>query len=300
MSSVRRKKRTSALRGCGINPKGFHRSQLKFYAYLIPIAVLMMLPIFFIAISAFKPLDELFAYPPRFFVRRPTLNNFVMLFSLSMNTNIPASRYLFNSIASTVIVVFLNLIISSSAGYVFSKKKFKHKELLFSINTLALMFVPIAVSIPRYFVIVYSGLLNNYMAHIIPLLAMPVGLFLVKQFIDQIPDAVIESAAIEGASNYRILGNIVIPMIKPALSTVAILSFQTAWNSTEASTMYINNETLKNFSFYMSTLSNSTGNIVAGQGVSAAASLIMFLPNLIIFIVLQSRVMNTMAHSGLK
>jgi len=138
------------------------------------------------------------------------------------------------------------------------------------------------------------------MAHIIPVLAMPVGLFLVKQFIDQVPDSIIESAVIEGASSYRILRSIVIPIIKPALSTVAILSFQASWNSVEASTMYINNETLKNFAFYMSTLSNSTGNIVAGQGVSAAASLIMFLPNLIIFIVLQSRVMNTMAHSGLK
>jgi multiple sugar transport system permease protein len=300
MNGVRRKKRTSVLRGSGINPKGFHRSQLKFYAYLMPIAAFMMLPIVFITISAFKPIEELFAYPPRFYVKRPTLNNFIMLLGLSSNTNIPASRYLFNSIASTAVVVLLNLIITSSAGYVFSKKKFKHKELLFNINTLALMFVPVAVGIPRYFIIVYTGLLNSFMAHIIPVLAMPVGLFLVKQFIDQIPDSIIESAAIEGASSYRILRSIVIPMIKPALSTVAILSFQASWNSVEASTMYINNETLKNFAFYMSTLSNSTGNIVAGQGVSAAASLIMFLPNLIIFIVLQSRVMNTMAHSGLK
>lgn len=300
MSYIKRKKRVSALKGSGINPKNFHKSQLKFYVYLAPIAVFMMLPIIFITINAFKPIDELFAYPPRFFVRRPTLDNFAALFSLSANTNIPASRYLFNSIISTAIVMLATLVISAAAGYVFSKKKFKYKNLLFGINTLALMFVPVAVSIPRYFVVVNVGLLNNYLAHIVPLLAMPVGLFLVKQFIDQLPDALIESATIDGASSYQVLWKIVIPMIKPALSTVAILSFQLSWNTTEASTMYINNETLKSFSFYMSTLSNSTGNIVAGQGVGAAASLIMFVPNLILFIILQSRVMNTMAHSGLK
>jgi ABC-type glycerol-3-phosphate transport system permease component len=250
--------------------------------------------------SAFKPVDELFAYPPRFFVKNPTLNNFTQLFSISSSTNVPASRYLFNSIISTLLVVILTLLMSSAAGYVLSKKAFKQKKLLFSINNLALMFVPIAVAIPRYFVIVNSGLQDSFLANVIPLLAMPVGLFLVKQFIDQIPDALVEAAVIDGASDYKILTKIIIPLIKPALATIAILAFQTSWNSTEASTIYINKETLKTFSFYMSTLSNTSGNMVAGQGIAAAASLIMFLPNLILFIILQSQVMNTMAHSGLK
>ncbi len=297
---MKKKRKRSKLRAGGVNPERFSRGQIKFYLYLIPLAAFMLLPIIFITMSAFKPVDELFAYPPRFFVKNPTLNNFTQLFSISSSTNVPASRYLFNSIISTLLVVILTLLMSSAAGYVLSKKAFKQKKLLFSINNLALMFVPIAVAIPRYFVIVYSGLQDSFLANVIPLLAMPVGLFLVKQFIDQIPDALVEAAVIDGASDYKILTKIIIPLIKPALATIAILAFQTSWNSTEASTIYINKETLKTFSFYMSTLSNTSGNMVAGQGIAAAASLIMFLPNLILFIILQSQVMNTMAHSGLK
>ena len=292
--------RRRRLRHNGINPSRFEAGQMKFYAYLIPIAVVMALPIVFILINAFKPMDEIFAYPPRFFVRNPTLRNFADLFSLSTGTSIPASRYLFNSVISTLLVVFGTLLISACAGYVFSKKHFRMKNALFSLNTLALMFVPVAVAIPRYFIIVYTGLQDNFLANVIPMLAMPVGVFLVKQFIDQLPDALIEAAVIDGASDYQILRKIILPLIVPALSTVAILSFQSAWNSTEASTTYINNETVKTFAFYMSTLTGAAGNTVAGQGVAAAATLIMFLPNLVLFIILQSKVMNTMAYSGIK
>ncbi len=288
------------LAGIAINPKKFHKGQIKFYLYLIPMAIFMMLPIIFIFSNAFKPMDELFAYPPRFFVRKPTFENFYRLFNLSGTTNIPASRYLVNSIVITIAVVFFTIILCAASGYVLSKKEFKGKNLLFGINTVALMFVPVAVSIPRYFVIVNLHLIDNFLSNIVPMLAMPVGLFLVKQFIDQIPNSLIEAAKIDGASDYRILRKIIIPLIWPALSTVAILSFQAAWNSTEASSMFINNESLKTFAFYMTTLSSNSGNVVAGQGMAAAASLIMFLPNLVLFIILQSKVMNTMAHSGIK
>ena len=168
------------------------------------------------------------------------------------------------------------------------------------INQAALMFAPVAVQIPRYFVIVYCGLADNFLANILPLLALPTGVFLVKQFIDQIPDSLIEAALLDGATDFQIMKNIIFPLIKSPLSTVAILSFSSAWNSVEASTYYINNDSLKTFSFYVSTLSNQSGNVVAGAGVSAAASLIMFLPSLILFIILQSRVMNSMVHSGIK
>ena len=141
---------------------------------------------------------------------------------------------------------------------------------------------------------------DSFWAQIIPLLAMPVGLFLLKQFIDQIPDALIEAAVIDGADDFTILRRIIIPIIMPAVATVAMMAFQAAWNSTEASAMFVENETLKTFAYYMSTLTGATGNTISGQGISAAASLILFLPNLILFIILQSRVMNTMAHSGLK
>lgn len=313
---MRRTVRRNRIRVIGINPTRFDRGQLKFLAYLIPVAAVMMLPILFIVSNAFKPLDELFQYPPRFITTRPTLQNFANLAATSANKAIPASRYLFNSLVSTLSVVVLNLFITSAAAFCMSKKRYRLKRMLFELNTISLMFVPVAVAIPRYFIIEKLGLIDSFLSSIIPLLAMPVGLFLVKQFIDQIPDSMIEAAYVDGASDYFIVTRIIMPNIAPALATVATLTFQSAWNSTEASVDHINNEAMKNFAFYLTTLTVGGGNAydmvgaltgagsaasaVAGMGVAAAGTLILFVPNLVLFILLQSRVMNSMAHSGMK
>jgi len=288
-----------AFQGTKINPKRFDKSQLKFYAVLVPMALFMVLPVIYIVNQAFKPLDELFMFPPRFFVIKPTLKNFTDLFRTASTTGVPMSRYLFNSIIVTVITVLANILITAASAYVLSKKKFKLKKKLFALNQIALMFVPIAVAIPRFLIIKNVGLSDNFLAHIIPLLAMPIGLFLVKQFMDDIPDALIEAAKLDGANDFQILLKIVMPLVKPALATVGILTFQVVWNATESSSLYISDETLKTFAFYLNTLTSSS-NTIAGAGMSAAAGLIMFLPNLIIFMLLQSKVMNTMSHSGIK
>jgi ABC-type glycerol-3-phosphate transport system permease component len=286
----------------GINPKGFHPSQIKFYVILAPLVLFMLLPIVFVFSHAFKPPDELFAYPPRFFVINPTTKNFTDLFARLSTSGVPISRYLFNSMLITVVTIAASILVSSTAAYALSKKRFKLKDTLFAINTLALMFVPIAVTIPRFLVIERMGLINTFLVHILPVLALPVGLFLIKQFIDGIPDEVIEAARVDGASDLRIYWKIILPLIKPALATLAILTFQSTWNNAEISTLYINDERLKSFAFFLTTLTSTTAgaNAVAGQGMAAAATLIMFLPNLIVFAILQSQVMNTMSHSGLK
>lgn len=289
----------NAFQGTKINPRKFHKSQIKFYLILIPVAIFMALPIVYIFNHAFKPLDELFAWPPRFFVRKPTFNNFAELFAVSSESNIPVSRYLFNSIVITLAVVLISIVVSSMAGFALSKLKFKFKNSIMFLNNIALMFVGASVAIPRYLVIEKLGLVDSFFVHIFPVLAIPVGLFLIKQFIDQIPNDLIEAAKIDGASNLRIFFSIILPLIKPALATIAIVSFQSVWNDAYISTTYIDRESLKTFAYYMSTLL-SGDNVVAGQGISAAGSLIMFLPNLIIFIFMQSKVMNTMAHSGIK
>ena len=294
--------RFSGIHNSGINPKGFHFSQIKFYVFLLPLIIVMLLPIVFIVSNAFKPPDELFAYPPRFFVIHPTFKNFTDLFSKMSNSGIPVSRYLFNSILITIVTIGASIIVSSTAAYALSKKRFKLKKTLFAINTVALMFVPIAVTIPRFLIIEKIGLMDTFWVHILPGLAMPVGLFLIKQFIDGIPDEVIEAARIDGASDLMVYWKIVMPMVVPAIATIAILTFQATWNNADISSTYINTESLKTFAFYLSTLTSTAAgaNTVAGQGMAAAASLIMFLPNLIIFMFLQGQVMSTMSHSGLK
>jgi len=235
-------------------------------------------------------------------VSNPTFKNFSDLFAKLSTSGVPVSRYLFNSIAITAATIAASIIVSSTAAYALSKKRFKLKKMLFAINTVALMFVPIAVSIPRFLIIEKLNLLNTFWVHILPVLALPVGLFLIKQFIDGIPDDVVEAAQIDGASDRGIYWYIILPMIRPALATIAILTFQATWNESATSALYVTSESLKTFAFYLTTLTTTTAgaNVVAGQGIAAAATMIMFLPNLLIFILLQSQVMSTMSHSGLK
>lgn len=289
----------SRFKGTKINPKYFDRSQLKYYIILVPIGLFMVLPIVYIFSQAFKPLDELLLYPPRFFVNNPTWKNFRDLFRTASSTGVPMSRYFFNSIVIAIVMVVTTVFLSTLTGYVLSKKKFRLKNTLLSINQLALMFVPIAVSIPRYIVVKELGLTNNFFAHILPYLAMPVGLFLIKQFIDGVPNELLEAARIDGANDLQILTKIVMPLVKPAMATVAILTFQSVWSNVEPSNIYIQDETMKSFAFYLNALANQQ-NVIAGAGMAAAASLILFIPNLVIFIFMQSKVMNTMSHSGIK
>lgn len=288
-----------ALRKVGINPSRFDKSQIKYYIILAPFVAFMLLPIIFIVNHAFKPMGELFAFPPTFFVKSPTFDNFENLFKASQQTNVPFSRYLFNSIVITIIVVFVSVLISSMAAYVLSKTEFRGKKWGLELNNAALMFVPTAVTIPRYLVISVLGMENTILAHILPLLAMPVGLFLIKQFIDQIPNELIEAGYIDGASEWTIFSKVILPLIRPAIATAALLIFQVVWNNMETSDLFITDEAKRTLAFYLGTFATQT-NIVVGQGIAAAASLIMFLPNILLFVLLQSKVMNTMSHSGIK
>lgn len=289
-----------AYKGHKINPNKFEVGQIKIFLLVLPLVILTGLPIVFIIFHAFKPMEELFAFPPKFITTDPTLDNFRKLFKASRTAGIPLSKYVFNSLLITVSVVFLSLFFSTAASYALSKLKFKGRNMMMQINQFALMFVPVAVMIPRYLVVNTMGLTNTYWAHILPLIPLPVALFLIKQFVDQVPQSLIEAAYMDGATEIHIYFKVVLPLIKPAIATAAILVFQQVWTNMEASNYYVNDEGLKSLAFYMNTLSSGTGNTVAGQGVAAAASLIMFVPNLVLFCILQKNVMNTMAHSGIK
>lgn len=292
-----------AYKGNRMNPKKFDKGQLKIILIIMPLVLFTGLPIIFIFCHAFKPMDELFAYPPKFFVSRPTFDNFTKLFKASRNAGIPMSRYAFNSVVVTIVTVFSSIIFASAAGFALSKLRFKGKKLMLEINQAALMFVPVAVMIPSYLVVDSLKLTNTYLAHILPMIPLPVALFLIKQFVDQVPDSLLEAAYIDGAGEFKVFRKIILPMIKPAVATAAILVFQQAWGDMNSSVYYISDEGLKTLTFYMNTLISANGNVsnnVAGQGMAAAASLIMFVPNLVLFIILQSSIMNTMAHSGIK
>ena len=267
----------------------FRWDQLKFYIILLPMIVFMLIPLVYIFFHALKPMSDLFAFPPKFITLHPTLENFRRLFSSADSTNYPLSIYLFNSVVTSLIAVAATVLMCAASGYVLSKKKFRGKKLILEVNQAALMFVTVAVAIPRFLIIKSIGLMDNYLSHI-----------LVKQFIDQVPTALIDAAQIDGCTDFGILFRIIIPVIKPALATVAILAFQQSWNSVEASQRFIDSERMKTFAYYISVVASPSGNTVAGQGIGAAGVLLLFLPCLILFIVLQSKVMSAVAHSGIK
>lgn len=287
--------------GITFNPDRYHKNQNGFHIFLITLSVFMGLPIVFIINHAFKPFTELFAFPPRFFVRNPTVENFVRLASFSQESGIPISRYIFNSVITTAAVVILTILLCSVTAFALSKLEFKGKETLNKINQYSMMFVATAVAIPRFLVLVNIGIYNTYFAHIVPLLAMPVGLFLVKQFMDtNVPNELIEAAKIDGAGNWRIWWSIAMPLVMPALVTVGILAFQMSWGNIEGSNLYVDQEALRTLPFYLNTVISQQGNIVVTAGVGAAAQLITFIPNIIIFIFMQNKVMASMATSGIK
>lgn len=294
-----RKNRKAKFLGTMINPSRFHKSQIPFYLVLLPMLLVTTLPLIFIVSHAFKPLDELYAYPPKIFASRLTLDNFQNLFLAATQTGVPFARYLFNSVVSTSLVITLTILLGSLAAYSFSFLKYKGKKTLFAINQIAIMIVPIAVSVPRFIVMSSLHLTDQMLAHVIPLIAMPVGVFLVKQFMDQVPRELYEASIIDGANKWQIYRMVVMPLVKPAIATIMILSFQAAWNNTETSELFVSNDALKTLPYYFSTLTYGVSSIAA-QGMSAAANLLLFLPNIVLFIIVQKNVMNTMAYSGIK
>jgi len=284
--------------GSKINPKRFSTGQIKFHAVALPLSCVMIIPIIYIICNAFKPLGELFAFPPKLLVSNPTLDNFRNLLKMAGSTGIPMSRYFFNSVLVTLLTLIFNLVITIMGAYVFSKKRFKLQSVLWNVNQMALMFVATAVGIPRYIIVNEMGLVNTWFAHILPLLAAPVTLFLVKQFVDGIPDALIEAAVMDGAGEVTIIRKVIVPLTRPALATAAVLTFQQVWNNVETSNNFITDEAMKLLVYYSSSIGTNAG--IAATGIVAAMNLVIFIPNLIIFICMQSQVMNTMSHSGIK
>jgi len=271
-------------------------------AFVTFYAIISIIPIIFIINHAFKPFSELFLFPPQFFVRNPTFNNFRELaFALNLSA-VPFTRYLLNSVFVTVAAVFLTVLISTMGAYPLSKIKFKGRTVIFSTILLSLMFEPSTVGITRFLIVSNLGITNTYFGHILPLLAAPMSVFLIKQFMDQIPDTLSEAAKIDGASEWKIFRKIIIPNIKPAIGTAAVLAFQAAWGNVETSRLYMTSESMNTLPFFVDTLNAGLlgGAAVARQGASAAVGLLMFLPNIVIFIILQKSMMSTMVNSGIK
>ncbi|NIK77027.1 ABC-type glycerol-3-phosphate transport system permease component [Paenibacillus castaneae] len=265
------------------------------FVFLAVFGAFMALPLIYAVNNAFKPLDELFIFPPRFFVNNPTLENFYDLVALMGNSWVPLSRYIANTLLITVIGTAGHILLASAAAYPLAKYKFLGSKMLFSIVILSLMFSGHVTAIPNYMVMSWLGWINTHASIIVPSLAFPLGLFLMKQFIEQIPTALLEAAKIDGANEYRIYWNIVMPNVKPAWLTLMILQFPALWGTDGGSFIYSEN---------LKTLHYALGQITAGgiarAGVGAAVALILMVVPITLFVISQSSVIQTMATSGMK
>lgn len=264
-------------------------------AVLIIVGLFMILPFVYAIIQSLKPTEEIFAYPPKFFVRNPTFDNYKMLSQLVDSLWIPFGRYFLNSAIVTVIGTGANLILSSMAAFAFAKYDFPGNKWMFSLVVAALLFSGTVTALPQYIIMSGLGLINTLYSLIIPAAATPLGLFLMKNFMVQIPDTVIEAATIDGAGILKIYYRICMPLVKPAALTLIIFSFQGLWNSTGGS--YIYDEAWK----LLPTVLNDVASAgIARVGSASAASVLMMIPPCVLFIFTQSRIVETMAFSGIK
>jgi len=273
-----------------------HGGNLVNFLILVIIAVFMVIPFLFTIGNAFKPLDEQFVYPPTIFPKVPTFQNFLSVSSLMRESWVPFSRYLFNSVFITVVGTFFNVIVSSLGAYAVAKFEFPGRKLFFEIVVISLLFNSSVTAIPNYLIMSRLNMIDSLLAIILPAIGSSLGFFLMKQFMEQmIPDAMIEAAQIDGANGWKIFMKIVMPMVKPAWFTLIIFSFQNLWNNTGGSFIFTEN---------LKTLPNALSNIVAGgvarTGSAAAVALIMVIPPVVVFIISQSNVIETMGSSGLK
>jgi len=265
------------------------------FSILAFIGVFTAMPLVLTINNAFKPLDELFFFPPRFFVRNPTMNNFYDLIILMSESWVPFSRYILNTVIITGTGVVGHVIVASAAAYPLAVNNFPGKTVLFSIVVLSLMFSATVTSIPNYMIVSGLGINNTYLALILPAFASSLGLYLMKQFMEQIPDSLIESARLDGASEYRIFWSIVMPNVRPAWLTLIILMFQWLWGTTGG--VYIRSEQLKPLSYALNQIS---GGGVARAGAGAAVGLLMMSVPVAFFIIFQSQIIETMTMSGMK
>lgn len=263
--------------------------------FLVIMGLFMALPIVLSVSNSLKPLEELFVFPPKFIVRNPTLDNFHDLFNLMSESWIPFSRYLFNTVFVTVMGTAGHLLIASLCAFALAKHKFPGSKLIFGIIVTALMFSTQVTAIPNYLIISKLNWLDTYLALIVPAMAKPLGLFLMKQFMEQIPDALLEAARIDGASEWKVFYKVALPQVKPALLTLLIFSFQDLWNMQGAT--YIYSEELKTLPYALNQIAAAG---IARSGATAAVTVIMMAVPIILFLLCQSNIVETMASSGIK
>lgn len=271
------------------------------FLLLLLVIIFSVFPLYYMAITAFKPLDEIYLFPPKFYVSRPTLDNFSSLLMATGSTSVPFTRYIFNSLYTTAVTVFFAVIICARAAYGVAKLQVPCSNLIFGLVVGGIMFSTYVTQIPTYMVVNTLHMTDTHWSLIIPKLATSYNMFLMKQFADQLPNAYMESARIDGASEEHIFWHIVMPQLKPAWCTVLVFQFVACWNDMFGPLVYITKSSLKTLPLAMQSLAGGVAAAaIARAGAVAAGTFLMTVPTIVVFLIMQKQVINTMVYSGLK
>ena len=253
-------------------------------------------PLFYCIITSLKPLEELLIFPPKFYVVRPTLDNFKVLPALLSNLEVPLSRYVFNSLFIAVVTTVCSIIAGSMAAFTFSKSKIKGSKFVFNLITTMMLYNGTTLAVPQYLIFSKLGLIDTYWVYILPAIPSTVNCFLMKQFMDaSVPDALLEAARIDGAGVFGMYWQIVMPVMKPAIMTVLLFSFQAMWSIVPAGTVF--SEEFKTLPYVMSSIAMGG---IARSGSAMAVTVVLMLPPIMVFLITQSNVLETMGSSGIK
>lgn len=262
-------------------------------------ALFMAMPMAYMISNSFKPQDELLVFPPKLLPTNPTLRNFRDMFTVMSSNNVPFLRYIFNSFLVTGVGAAGHILLSSMCAFPLAKKKFPGSKLLFLLVVYSLMFNTAVTAIPNYLVMSTLGWIDTYLALIIPAFGMPLGLYLMKQFMEQIPDSLLEAARIDGASQWQVFWRIVMPNVKSAWLTLLLLSVQNLWPIGDSNFIY--KEELKTLAYALGQIQGTGVTVnIARAGVGAAVSVFMMIVPILIFVFSQSNIIETMSSSGMK
>ena len=267
-----------------------------YFMFLIAMGTFSVLPLIYCVCTAFKPLDELLVFPPRFFVYDPTIENFTQLPVLLESLRVPVSRYIFNSVFISVVATTAHIIVSSMAAFALAKSKIKLKGLIFTVIQMALLYNAYTLAVPQYLIFSNMKIIDTFWVYILPAIPATTGVFLIKQYMDSsVPDSLLEAARIDGANVWQIYTRIVMPIIKPAWMTLLLLAFQSLWSVIPSGTIF--SEELKTLPYVLSSI---TAGGIARAGSSMAATVLMMIPPIAVFFVSQSNVLETMSTAGMK
>ncbi len=267
-----------------------------YFTILVLAGSFSILPLVYSLITSFKPLDELLIFPPQFFVKRPTLANYLALPSLLNKLRVPMSRYIFNSLFVALVSTFLHIIAASLAAFMFSKSKIKYRNVLFILVQSMMLYSSYTLSVPQYLIFSKLHIIDTYLVYILPAIPSAMGCFLMKQFMDVgVPEALLEAARIDGAGVFKIYYRIVMPMVKPAWMTLFLFSFRDLWSIVPSGTVF--SEELKTLPQAVSSI---TAAGIARTGSSMAVTVLLMIPPIIVFMISQGSVMETMSSSGIK